>query len=93
MPEDIKIGPKRRTNGAPTEYQSGDQSNKLGKTFKVIIDRMEDDFYVGRTEFDSPEVDNEVLIDIDSCDLEIGKFYKAKIVQVDSFDLYAEMID
>ena len=65
---------------------------KLGQVFKVIIDRIEGDFFVGRTEFDSPEVDNEVLIDYDSCDLVIGEFYQVHIESVDSFDLYGRLI-
>ncbi len=93
VPEDIKLARKEELMELQQNISLEINQTKLGKTFKVIIDRMEDDFYVGRTEFDSPEVDNEVLIDIESCDLEIGKFYEAKIVQVDSFDLYAEMID
>lgn len=65
---------------------------KLGKEFKVIIDRIDGDYFVGRTEFDSPEVDNEVLIEYDSCDLEIGKFYQVTINHVESFDLFAEVV-
>jgi ribosomal protein S12 methylthiotransferase len=92
VPEDVKLARKEELMELQQNISLEINQTKLGKTYKVIIDRMEDDFYVGRTEFDSPEVDNEVLIDIDSCDLEIGKFYQAKIVQVDSFDLYAEII-
>jgi len=65
---------------------------KLGKQYKVLIDRIEGDFFVGRTEFDSPEVDNEVLINYDSCDLVIGDFYQITIDSVDSFDLYGTLI-
>ena len=65
---------------------------KLGKEYKVLIDRIESDFFVGRTEFDSPEVDNEVLIDYDSCDLVIGEFYQVHIESVDNFDLYGRVI-
>ena len=65
---------------------------KLGKEYKVLIDRIEGDFFVGRTEFDSPEVDNEVLIDYDSCDLVIGEFYQVHIDSVDNFDLYGSVV-
>lgn len=64
---------------------------KIGKSFKVLIDRMEGDFFVGRTEFDSPEVDNEVLINTSS-KLKIGGFYTAKIIEADAFDLYGEIV-
>ncbi len=62
---------------------------KIGKTFKVIIDRKEGDYYIGRTEFDSPEVDPEVLIKDEGQQLEIGSFYQAKVYDADDFDLYA----
>ena len=61
---------------------------KIGKTLKVMIDRVEDDYYVGRTEFDSPEVDPEVLIPITTKGVEKGKFFQAKIVDANDFDLY-----
>ena len=60
---------------------------KVGKTFKTMIDRLEGDYYVGRTEFDSPEVDPEVLIKADG-KLHIGQFVNARIVEADVFDLY-----
>ncbi len=63
---------------------------KIGKSFKVLIDRIEGEFFVGRTEFDSPEVDNEVLIN-SSSKLKIGEFYKAKITEADAFDLYGQI--
>ena len=66
-------------------------AQKVGQTLKVIIDREEDDFYVGRTEFDSPDVDGEVLITKTS-QLEIGNFYQVKITESDMYDLYGEVI-
>lgn len=66
--------------------------DKIGKEYKVIVDRKEGEFYVARTEFDSPEVDNEVLIKVNGKQLTIGEFYKAKITSVEPFDLYAEII-
>jgi ribosomal protein S12 methylthiotransferase len=67
--------------------------NRMGKTLKIIIDREEDEFYIGRTEYDSPEIDNEVLIPRDLKSLKIGSFYPAKITSVDNFDLYGEIVD
>jgi ribosomal protein S12 methylthiotransferase len=64
---------------------------KIGKAFKVLIDRLEGDYYIGRTEFDSPEVDNEVLINIAS-KLKIGEFYTVKITEADAFDLYGSIL-
>ena len=67
-------------------------SNKVGNQYKIIIDRLEGEYYIGRTEFDSPEVDGEVLISINEGDLEIGEFYSVKIVEADEFDLYGTII-
>lgn len=64
---------------------------KIGKTFEVVIDRRDQDFWVGRTQYDSPEVDNEVLIP-DTYKLEIGKFYNIRIVDAVEFDLIGEII-
>lgn len=65
---------------------------KVGQTLKVIIDRIEGDYYIGRTEFDSPEVDPEVLIPVSEGELEIGNFYQVKITASDAFDLYATVL-
>lgn len=63
---------------------------KVGKTFKVLIDRKEEGFFVGRTQYDSPEVDNEVLV-ADDQQLSIGHFYQVKITGADAFDLYGTL--
>lgn len=65
---------------------------KVGKLFKVIIDRKEGDYFVGRTEFDSPEVDNEVLIPIQDDILKIGQFCQVIITKADFFDLYGKLL-
>ncbi len=67
-------------------------AEKVGKQLRVIIDRMEDGYYVGRTEFDSPEVDQEVLIKAESTTLSIGDFYDVEITAAETFDLYAKLI-
>jgi ribosomal protein S12 methylthiotransferase len=65
---------------------------KIGQIFKVVIDRKEGNYFVGRTEFDSPDVDNEVLIDASSIYLKTGEFYEVKVTDAADFDLYAEPI-
>jgi ribosomal protein S12 methylthiotransferase len=65
---------------------------KIGKTLKVIIDRVEDAYFVGRTEYDSPEVDPEVLIPLATHDVKKGEFYQTKIVDAGDFDLYGEVL-
>ena len=64
--------------------------SRIGKTLRTIIDREEDDYYVGRTEWDSPEVDCEVLISKQTA-LKIGAFYNIKITGSENFDLYGEL--
>lgn len=65
---------------------------KIGQRMKVIIDRLEGDYYVGRTEFDSPEVDPEVLIEKQGANLTIGQFYDVEIVDSDDFDLFGRLV-
>ncbi|MDX9695453.1 MAG: 30S ribosomal protein S12 methylthiotransferase RimO [Bacteroidales bacterium] len=65
-------------------------NQKTGKIYKTIIDRHEGDYYIGRTEYDSPEVDNEVLISSEK-KLKIGSFYNVRIVKADDFDLYGKI--
>jgi ribosomal protein S12 methylthiotransferase len=64
---------------------------KTGNTFDVLIDRQEGDFYVGRTEHDSPEVDNEVLVRTEGKKLKIGEFYKVRIDSAVEYDLYGSI--
>lgn len=65
---------------------------KIGRCFKVIIDRKEGEYYVGRTEFDSPEVDPEVLIEQGNESLEIGNFYQVEIDSSDDYDLFGHVV-
>ena len=64
------------------------EAEKVGQTLKVVIDRQEGDFYVGRTAFCSPEVDPEVLIPVGERPLDIGGFYDVLITDSEEFDLY-----
>ena len=67
--------------------------DKVGKVFKVIIDRIEGDYYVGRTEYDSPDVDTEVLISLSSSKLDIGAFYYVEITDATEFDLMGKLCE
>jgi ribosomal protein S12 methylthiotransferase len=66
--------------------------SKIGKTLKVLFDRVEGDYFVGRTEFDSPEVDNEVLVEKASNFVRIGDFAMIEITDADDFDLYGNVV-
>ena len=65
---------------------------KIGKTFKVLIDRKEGNYFIGRTEFDSPEVDNEVLLDATSNYVRIGDFVNVQIETAEEFDLFGKVV-
>ncbi len=67
-------------------------NEKIGKTYKTIIDRIEGDYYIGRTEFDSPDVDTEVLIPINEVNIDIGGFYNVRIIDAAEFDLMGEIV-
>mgnify|MGYP002521197496 CR=1 FL=1 len=69
------------------------QSEKVGKVLKVIIDSKDEVYYTGRTEWDSPEVDPEVLIPVNSCKLEIGNFYKIEITDATPFELIGKLAE
>jgi len=87
---------KQKRLNALMEIQQGISAEisaeKIGKIMKVIIDRTEGDYYIGRTEFDSPEVDPEVLINKSEGKLKIGEFYQVGVINADDFDLYAKLI-
>jgi len=65
---------------------------KVGKTFKVLFDRKEGDYFIGRTEFDSPEVDNEVLVKANGSYVRVGDFANVKVTSAEDYDLYGEVI-
>lgn len=67
--------------------------DKVGQKYKVIIDRIEGDYYIGRTEYDSPDVDTEVLISTSSANLNVGSFYNVEITDATEFDLMGKLCD
>ena len=89
IPEEIKQQRLDRVMAVQQEISAEINSGKVGSKIKVIIDRMEEDYYVGRTEFDSPEVDPEVLIPLATEGAKVGEFYQAEITDASDFDLYA----
>ena len=94
MPDDVPSEVKQERVDRLMEIQQeislDINAQRVGKTEKVLIDRLEDDYYVGRTQYDSPEVDNEILIPATK-ELLIGNFYDIKITQADYFDCYGEL--
>lgn len=67
-------------------------ASKVGQTFRVVVDREEEDFYVGRTQYDSPEVDPEILISKET-PLSPGSFYEVKVIDAQAFDLYGKVLN
>jgi len=88
VPQDVKQQRLDKLMRIQQNISAELEAEKVGKTMRVIIDRKEGDWYVGRTEFCSPEVDPEVLIPVDE-KLTIGEFYDARITDAEEFDLYA----
>ena len=93
IPEDVKQARLSKLMRLQQRISGEIQEAKVGTVQHVIIDRIEGDYYVGRTQFDSPEVDPEVLIPVNDKSLEIGAFYDVRITAADDFDLYAEYIE
>ena len=87
VPEEVKQQRLDKLMRVQQRISAELMAEKIGKTCKVIIDREEGDWYVGRTEYSSPEVDPEVLIPLDE-NLEIGQFYDVEITGAEEFDLY-----
>ncbi|MCF0188356.1 MAG: 30S ribosomal protein S12 methylthiotransferase RimO [Bacteroidaceae bacterium] len=88
IPDEVKQERLARLMALQQRISTEIQAEKIGQTLKVIIDRREGEYYVGRTEFDSPEVDPEVLIKADKLQLQTGQFYNVRITDSDEFDLY-----
>ena len=88
IPQEVKQQRLDRLMSLQQQISAQVQAEKVGKTMPVIIDRREGEYYVGRTEFDSPEVDPEVLIPISGGTLRRGTFYNIDITDSDDFDLY-----
>ena len=90
IPDEVKQSRLSQLMAIQQDISAEVQASKVGQTLKVIIDRREGDYYVGRTEFDSPEVDPEVLIPVADGVLRRGCFYDIRITDADDFDLYGK---
>jgi len=92
VPEDVKIDRANQIMEIQSQISWELNQHKIGQEFKVIVDRKEGNYFVGRTEFDSPDVDNEVLIDATKIYLKTGEFTTVKIIEAEDFDLYGEVV-
>ncbi|WP_074409102.1 30S ribosomal protein S12 methylthiotransferase RimO [Aquimarina megaterium] len=92
VPEEIKIERANEIMEIQSQISWELNQQKIGQEFRIIVDRKEGNYFVGRTEFDSPDVDNEVLIDASKYYLKTGDFATVKINEAEDFDLYGEVI-
>ena len=92
VPEEVKLARLDKLMHIQQNISAELEAEKIGQSLKVIIDRQEGDYYVGRTEFCSPEVDPEVLIPVEERRLKIGAFYDVQITDSEEFDLYGTTI-
>ena len=92
VPEEVKMDRANQIMEIQSQISWELNQEKIGKEFRVVIDRKEGGYFVGRTEFDSPDVDNEVLINAEEGYLRTGEFFHVKITAAEDFDLYAEVV-
>jgi ribosomal protein S12 methylthiotransferase len=96
LEDDVPEEVKRQRADEIMELQSGISyelnQEKIGKTFRVLFDRVEGDYFIGRTEFDSPEVDNEVLVKKAEGFVRLGDFAAVEITSADHYDLYGKLV-
>ncbi|WP_396138868.1 30S ribosomal protein S12 methylthiotransferase RimO [Flavobacterium sp.] len=92
VPQEIKQARAAEIMDLQSQISWDLNQEKIGQTFKCVIDRKEGQYFIGRTEFDSPDVDNEVLVDASKYYLKTGDFVNLKIIDATEFDLYAEPI-
>jgi len=92
VPEEVKMARANEIMELQSQISWELNQAKIGQEFKVVIDRKEGNYFVGRTEFDSPDVDNEVLIPAGENYLRTGEYYQVKVNDAADFDLYAQVI-
>lgn len=92
IPEDVKADRLDEIMEIQEEISDEIQSKKVGNVYKVIIDSVDEMYYSGRTEWDSPEVDPEVLIPVENGKLEIGNFYQVEITDATPFELFGKVV-
>ena len=93
VPEEVKMERLDRLMALQQQISEEIEAEKIGKTLKVVVDRLEGDYYVARSEFSSPEVDPEVLIPAGEGALQVGRFYEALVYDATEFDVYASVLN
>jgi ribosomal protein S12 methylthiotransferase len=93
VPEEVKMQRANEIMEIQSQISWELNQAKIGQEFKVVIDRKEGNYFVGRTEYDSPDVDNEVRIDATNTYLKTGEFARIKVIEAEDFDLYGEVVN
>ena len=91
MPEEIKQARVEEIMELQSQISWEKNQEKIGKTFKCIFDRKEGNYFVGRTEYDSPDVDNTVLVPAENTYISVGEFVNVKITSAEEYDLIGEL--
>lgn len=92
VPEGVKIARANEIMEIQSQISWELNQEKIGKTFRCLIDRKEGNYFIGRTEYDSPDVDNEVLIDAKKFYVKTGEFVNVKVIDAADYDLYVEPV-
>lgn len=92
VPQELKAERAAELMSVQEQISNELNQKKVGQTFKVLFDRKEGGYFIGRTEYDSPEVDNEVLIPAKDAYVRVGDFASVKITGAEEFDLYGELV-
>lgn len=92
VPQEVKEARVEEIMALQSQISWEKNQEKIGKVFRCIFDRKEGNYFVGRTEFDSPDVDNTVLIPAENTYISIGEFANVKITSAEEFDLYGELV-
>lgn len=92
VPQEVKIERANEIMEIQSQISWEQNQEKIGQEFTCVFDRKEGGYFVGRTEFDSPDVDNEVLVDASKFYVKVGDFTKVKVIDAGDFDLYAEPV-
>lgn len=93
IPQEVKEQRAAELMGIQENISFELNQQKVGKEYKVLFDRKEGGYFIGRTEFDSPEVDNEVLVEAANSYVRVGDFARVKITRAEEFDLYGELVE
>ena len=93
VPEEVKMERLDRLMALQQQISEEIEAEQIGQTLKVVVDRLEGDYYVARSEFSSPEVDPEVLIPAGEGTLQVGRFYEALVYDATEFDVYASVLN